>query len=376
MTTATTLVRSAELVKTETASEIYGRHQVPGTQPLFRHDIRVYRLTYSTRDVDGTEVVASGAVLIPDKTGPIPTMAYLRGTILPVHWERRVPSYYDLENNQSIYENYEMSYLAAGFASAGYLTIAPDLIGYGASKDREHPYMHAASLAWVARDMLRPCRDLANEQGISLERDLFITGWSEGGLAGMALHELLERENSEELPVRGSSLLAGCYALSEMLEWFCCLDEPYPEQEIYYWALRSMNRVHALGLPFEHLVRPEYAARLSEDVMAPVPANPRDGLAHDFRSGMQHRTEDAIRRAFSDSDRYDWCPRAHVFLHHGTHDDIVPFFTAQLAYQAMRARGGSATLYPYLGQDHYQPVNAYVVRTLADFARCRETGKV
>jgi dipeptidyl aminopeptidase/acylaminoacyl peptidase len=61
-----------------------------------------------------------------------------------------------------------------------------------------------------------------------------------------------------------------------------------------------------------------------------------------------------------------------VFLHHGTHDDIVPFFHAQMAYQAMRTRGGTVRLYPYIGMDHYQPVNVYVIRTLADFARLTE----
>jgi dipeptidyl aminopeptidase/acylaminoacyl peptidase len=60
-----------------------------------------------------------------------------------------------------------------------------------------------------------------------------------------------------------------------------------------------------------------------------------------------------------------------VFLHHGTHDDIVPFFTSQMAIKAMREKGGTVTLYPYLGMDHYQPVNAYVVTTLADFARLK-----
>jgi fermentation-respiration switch protein FrsA (DUF1100 family) len=78
-----------------------------------------------------------------------------------------------------------------------------------------------------------------------------------------------------------------------------------------------------------------------------------------------------MRRALRDNDRYDWKPLAPVFLHHGTHDDIVPFFCAQMAYEAMRARGGRVTLYPYLGMDHYQPVNCYVTRSLADFERAR-----
>jgi acetyl esterase/lipase len=136
--------------------------------------------------------------------------------------------------------------------------------------------------------------------------------------------------------------------------------------------LRSMNRVHGIGRPFEQIVRPEYATGLNGDVMAPVPANPRDGLDPEFRARMLRCAEPAFRRAFEDSDRHDWRPLAPVLLHHGTHDDIVPFFHAQMAYQAMRARGGDVTLYAYLGKDHYQPVNAYVVRTLADFRRAEE----
>src|SRR5215468_8861552 len=164
-TDSATCLRSAELIAAETAKAIYERHRVPGTEELFRHDVQVYRLSYATRDVDGTEITVSGAILVPAVAGPAPLMSYHRGTILPVHWERRAPSYYDLENNQSIYENYEMSFLAAGFPAAGYFTVAPDLIGYGSSRGREHPYGHAPSLAWVTRDMLRAAREFAAGQG-------------------------------------------------------------------------------------------------------------------------------------------------------------------------------------------------------------------
>jgi hypothetical protein len=42
-----------------------------------------------------------------------------------------------------------------------------------------------------------------------------------------------------------------------------------------------------------------------------------------------------------------------------------------MAYEAMRARGARVKLYPYLAKDHYQPVNTYVTRSLADFAEVR-----
>ena len=140
-------LRSAELITTDTAAAIYDRHKVDGTEGLIRHDVEVYRVTYTTRDTDGSEILASGAILVPKLAGSLRVMCYGRGTIIPVHWENRAPSYYDLGNNQSIYENYEPSFLMATFAAAGYVVVVPDGIGYGTTKDREHPYMHAASLA-------------------------------------------------------------------------------------------------------------------------------------------------------------------------------------------------------------------------------------
>ena len=155
-----TILQSADRFTVDTAAAIYNRHKVEGAKEWIRHDIEVYRVTYKTRDIDGSEVVASGAVLVPKTSGPLRVMCYCRGTIIPVHWERRAPSYYDLENNESIYENYEPSFLMATFASAGYLVVAPDGIGYGSTRNREHPYNHAASLACTSLDMIREPRVL------------------------------------------------------------------------------------------------------------------------------------------------------------------------------------------------------------------------
>jgi acetyl esterase/lipase len=371
-TFAMTTLKTADLITTDTAAKIFGRHRVEGTWGLIRHDIDVYRVTYATRDADGTEIVASGAVLIPKVpkgAGRIPLMSYCRGTIIPVYDEYTAPSYYDLSNNESIYQNYEPSFLIATFASAGYLVAAPDGIGYGATKGQEHPYVHAPSLARTSLDVLRAARELAARKEVEVDPRVFITGWSEGGFAGMALHKLIEDTCPKDFPVAASSLLAGCYTLSAMMDLSCHYDEDFPEHQIYYWMLRSMTRVYGLKRPFERIVVPPFATALARDVLADAPKNPRVGLDPGFRNAYLNDLDDEMRRAFQDNDRYDWKPVAPVFLHHGTHDDIVPFFCAQMAYEAMRARGGRVTLYPYLGKDHYQPVNRYVTRSLADFEK-------
>jgi fermentation-respiration switch protein FrsA (DUF1100 family) len=69
-----------------------------------------------------------------------------------------------------------------------------------------------------------------------------------------------------------------------------------------------------------------------------------------------------MRIALRDNDRYDWKPSAPVYLHRGTRDDIVPFFSAMMAYESMMAEVGTVSLYPYLGKNHYEPVNTELRR--------------
>src|SRR5262249_18515930 len=147
--------------------------------------------------------------------------------------------------------------------AAGYLVVAPDGIGYGATKGCEHPYMHAPSLASTSLDMLRAAREFAAQQGLRADERVFVTGWSEGGLCGMALHKLIEGAHNAEFRVAASSLLAGTYALSAQIHLFCSYDEDYPEAQTNYWKLRSMCRVYKSDklkdLPFERVVVSPYA---------------------------------------------------------------------------------------------------------------------
>ena len=263
-------------------------------------------------------------------------MCYCRGTIIPVHWENRAPSYYDLENNQSIYENYEMSFLAATFASAGYVVVAPDAIGYGATKDREHPYMHAASLGWTSLDMLRAAREFARQKRLDLDPRVFITGWSEGGLCGMALHKLIEDTCRDEFPVAASSLFAGCYALTAMIDLFCSYDEDFPEHQIYYWMLRSMIRVYGLERPFDRTVIPPFAAALTRDVLADAPKTPASASTPSSAgaSSTAPRPRCAAHSRTTTATTGSRSPRSSCTTGRTTTSSPS---SAQMAYEAMRA---------------------------------------
>ena len=79
----TTILQSADRFSTDTAAAIYNRHKVEGTKEWIRRDIEVYRVTYKTRDIDGSEVVASGAVLGQKTSGPPGIVTLARTTMSP-----------------------------------------------------------------------------------------------------------------------------------------------------------------------------------------------------------------------------------------------------------------------------------------------------
>ena len=58
--------------------------------------------------------------------------------------------------------------------------------------------------------MLRAAREFARQKNIKMDTRVFITGWSEGGLCGMAPHKLIEDTCRDEFPIGASSLFAGC----------------------------------------------------------------------------------------------------------------------------------------------------------------------
>ena len=81
------------------------------------------------------------------------------------------------------------------YAIQGYATIAPDYLGMG-DDEGFHPYVHARSEADAAIMMRAALQGQAVFDTIVNEQ-LFITGYSQGGHASMAAHEVLIEEYPE-----------------------------------------------------------------------------------------------------------------------------------------------------------------------------------
>ncbi|MDU0370765.1 alpha/beta hydrolase family protein [Hymenobacter endophyticus] len=354
---ATVLTGSA-LLGEYTPAQLAARVQdIPLVGSLARYSVKVYRLTYTTRNTDGQAVTASGALLVPVATTALPVISYQHGTIRPDD-ENRAPSYYS--------QSSELWSAVSVLAATGYVVSAPDYIGYGASKALPHPYEHAASLASASADMLRAAREFCKKENISVNQKNFLLGYSEGGYATMALHKYLEEKYPTELPVAASAPGAGAYHKSAFAKYIMSSTQPLNFLSTYVWVLDTYNRVYKLGRPATYYYQEPYASRLQANPFSEVPAQASALFAPAFRQAVTTSSDAALTASLTDNDIYDWKPKAPVALFHGTQDDYVPYFNSQDAYTAMRAQGATqVTLRPIQGGNHFSSVATYTLQAFA-----------
>ena len=142
--------------------------------------VKMYGVTYDTADTDGTMVVASGLVIIPEPpTGKYALVSFQHGTIFT---RDQAPSYPE----KCVYTQFLRE-----FAGQRYLISMPHDIGMGYSMVI-HPFtltrIPKPLPAWTCSGPPRPCVPCSGE----FNGKLFLTGYSQGGRATMALHRLIE----------------------------------------------------------------------------------------------------------------------------------------------------------------------------------------
>ena len=318
--------------------------------------VRVYKIVYNTIDTDDNPVIASGALLVPVSSSRLPMLSFQHGTITK---DSDAPSNFLTSGyNTSTY-----------FSATGYILAMPDYLGYGASAAMEHPYEHGRSLATAGRDMLRAVYEFEKRGGgFKNDGKLFLTGYSEGGYATMAMFKLLEEEHAGEFSVTAVSAGAGAYDKLSFGEYVASADEELFYLNSFLWVLDNYNKVYKLNRPYSSFFNEPYASLISsEGVFATINKNPQILFQSSFLEGILDGSDTEFRSALADNNNYDWKPRAPLRLYHGTDDDYVPYFNSQAAYTAMTARGAQVELVTVNGGDHSTTLPDYLFGTFSFF---------
>ncbi len=336
------------------------------------YDVQNYKIQYTTTDAFGQPDTASGLVAIPVANDDFvfPIGIYNHGTV----GEREaVPS------RMGVAERF----VVAAITTKGYVTLAPDYLGLGDSPGT-HPYVHAATEASAGRDMIIAVKKWLEEDDIvSVNDQLFITGYSQGGHATAALHrDIAMNPGDDGLSVTSATHLSGPYSISDVMVG-TLFQENNPTLPGYIaYTYISYNYVYGL---FDSLsqafVEPylEPIQRFADLETTLDEFNTElDQLLQENNARLEAILQDSIRTilesgdptqpinmALADNDTYDWAPEAPTLIFYCTEDEQVPFRNAILADSVMRANGStSVTLESGGARNHGGCVIPALTRTI------------
>lgn len=326
-----------------------------------KNGVKVYKITYKTKNIDGTDITASGALIIPVVTGPVSMISVQHGTIT------------NPEDAPSLFKDgSEGSSFGSLFGSMGYIIAYPDYIGYGASDNLPHPYEHRASLASASLDMLRAAKEFLREQTeVKWDEKLYVAGYSEGGFATMSLQRKIEEEASSEFNLRASSCGAGAYDKTAFMEHIINdkTDGIAGYNSLYLWVLLTYDNIYKLNKPASYYFTEKYASKVaSSGRNVSIAESFNLALNDSFKKALNDGTDKSFIDAIADNDVYKFKPKTPTQLYHGTKDPLVFYFNSVNAYNAMQKLGATnVTLIPVEGGTHSSSIVTFLLGTLNFF---------
>ncbi len=314
-----------------------------GFSPDVKYEVKTYKIRYFTTDIDGTQTIASGALVIPSTNAcdSFPLTVYHHGTVLE---KENVPSR----------DNFE-AIVAKVLASAGAVAVAPDYLGLGDNPGL-HPYLHAQSEATATIDLMRASREFIRDSlNQALNGEVYITGYSQGGHAAMATVKYTQDNNLlSEFNLIGAGPASGPYNLSSTMLPLLLSNLPYSNPGYVTYLLFAMQRVYGniyqsysdiLDSPYDTIVPPLFDGTYNMTaVNAVLPNKVRDFIQDSVLDNliadsltMRH----PIRLALMANDNYDWNPAFPMELYYCTQDEQVDYQNALDAEAAMQANGAN-----------------------------------
>ncbi|MCX6286471.1 MAG: alpha/beta fold hydrolase [Bacteroidetes bacterium] len=318
--------------------------------------VKIVSIVYNTLDPKGQPILASGAIFYP-----VADIDYERlGTILALHYtygaDYEVPSQ-------------KMAVTEGLFSLFGYIVVAPDYIGYGASRDKVHPYYDVGSTGQAAADMLLAAKEYFASISRKVAHKVTVMGYSQGGQASLAFLKFAETTPLYQDAFIIDQVFAGggAYDLIKSYDTFVAKD--YSSQPVTIPLLiLGMNYGDSLDLDLSQMfaepllshyedwilskkyTTDEVSAMMGETkltkIMAPQAFDTNNPNTKKFRGALWNNSLIVYGKI------KDWKPRAKVTLLHATKDTIVPYENTESAYEAFLMSGCDVKKVDIPGKDH------------------------
>lgn len=309
------------------------------------YDVGNYKILYTTTDVDGSTTTASALVSLP--TGvtcdSLSMALYAHGTVLK---DDAVPS----RNNTE-------STIGKIMASTGHAAVMPDYLGLG-DEPGLHPYLHGQTEATASLDALRAARQLVDTLAVNfaLQKELLVTGYSQGGHAAMATVKYIQENSLEsEFALAGAAPASGPYDLSGITARGIIRNEPYSNPGYVVYLIMGLHEAYGniyndpsdfLQAPYDTLVPPYLNGSYPLDSLnAQLPSRAAQFLDSAFFTAFQQDSVNQtgpLWQALQANNNYQWVPGFPLRMYYCTMDEQVPYQNALVAEQYMQSQGAAS----------------------------------
>lgn len=296
------------------------------------YDVDVYEVIYKTRWHDGSEILASGFYYVPKNNhNKLPIMIMNHGTTL----KKEI--------------NEKLGGLMVGciaFATDGYLAMYPHYIGLGKG-EKTHLYQIADSEAYANIDMLRAVRELNILLNVKTNNQLFVTGYSQGGHAAMATHQMIQEQYGSEFKVTASAPMSGAYDMTGV-QADVMFKEYNHQAYLPYLLLSLQEKYQAWEGDIYEVFKEPYKSIIKEklnnkhglnEVSKLLPKIPADMIIDELVEEFKSNPDFVFTKVLAENNNYDWKPESPMMLCYCNADEQVSYKNAFVARDKMKENG-------------------------------------
>jgi len=322
--------------------ELLGKGLIDENRTVYGY--KAYKIPYTTTNEEGNEVDVSGLLVLPIGLPSIVNSTLGLSMVSDGHG--------------AIFKNSEAPSVIADETGApsgssvlftslgGFATLQSDYIGFGDSKNDYHPFLLKKSSADTTIDFIEQVKIFSKENNITLNNQLFLTGYSEGGYTTMATLQKIEEEN--ELFVSMAIPMAGPYALESVVDGVLSqpkLEVPSFIANIGYAYVQShdqelrlvINEPYASTLPI--LLNGDINRSEIDSKLTKITTGEKGLFVSKFVNDYFTKDTHWFKNAMRTNSVHAWKANTPIRLLHCKKDEIIPYSISELTEITMNAMG-------------------------------------
>ena len=355
-------------ISKENILEIVQNSEYGNLNEYLQYDISLYTITYNTT-YKGQNIKASGLVAFPDTDQGMPILNFNHGTT-------------SLHADAPTEDLIQYSFFSNA-ASAGYIFVIPDYLGFGVSDNIVHPYYRSDITGQTIVDMIRAAKELAAIEGYNFNGDVFLSGYSEGGFATMSAHYNMEKNNYSGLNLVASAPASGGYDITGMLDYFISKETYHVPYYIAYVAM-GYKTSYDWSLPLSSIFNEPYASIIPEyfngkysgyEINSVLSDDMSELLTSNFINNIYTDADlKIIVDAFEENSLDQWIPKNKMIMYHGTDDITVPYQNSVDTYNSFISLGADENIVEFIdlvGENHSSGSLPYIVRLFDEFEKLK-----